>query len=62
MQICNRVGRLLNFIVVGQKIACAKFADSNVEAILQRLKTEFMIRMLFLFTFFLFFFIFNNIK
>ncbi|KAI1705652.1 hypothetical protein DdX_13445 [Ditylenchus destructor] len=39
--VCGRVGRLINFMIVGHKIACAKFADPNIDALLQRLKVEF---------------------
>lgn len=40
--VCKNLGRLTNFMIVGHKIACAKFGNANVETLMERLKTEYL--------------------
>jgi hypothetical protein len=39
---CSRAGRLQNFMILPPKIACARYTEPNIDAVMQRLKGDFM--------------------
>uniref|UniRef100_A0AC34FUE6 GW182 middle domain-containing protein n=1 Tax=Panagrolaimus sp. ES5 TaxID=591445 RepID=A0AC34FUE6_9BILA len=40
-QICHHAGHMINFCMIGLKIACVKFNSNNVDLVIHRIKSEY---------------------
>jgi hypothetical protein len=40
-QVCHHAGQMINFYMIGSKIACVKFNSNNVDSVIRRIRSEY---------------------